>query len=151
MLTAKVGYTRTVGSNSYTAVLDGDIPATPDDPEVVLAKIGELFALAEEALNVEIERSRKQRSETAQRPVTAHATNAHPTRTEEAITTKQVQYLQNLAKKVGLSGAELDAEIAKAIGRRTTLRGLTKREAGRAIDALRNRPAIAEEVVTARE
>lgn len=60
MLRANVGLSRKISrdynSTGYSVNLDGEIPASVDDPEAVTAKIKELFSLAQEALAQEIDR-----------------------------------------------------------------------------------------------
>jgi hypothetical protein len=60
MLRANVGLSRKVSrdyqSTGYTVNLDGEIPFSPDDAEGVLEKVRELFDLAQEAMNREIDR-----------------------------------------------------------------------------------------------
>ena len=60
MLKANVGLSRKVSrdyqSSGYTVNIDGEIPFTPDDAEGVLEKVRELFDLAQEALNREVDR-----------------------------------------------------------------------------------------------
>lgn len=60
MLRANVGLSRKLSrdyqSTGYTINIDGEIPFTPDDAEGVLEKVRELFDLAQEALNQEIDR-----------------------------------------------------------------------------------------------
>lgn len=65
----------------------------------------------------------------------------HPDRAlpvTSAATPKQLQYLQNLGKRKGLAGDDLDAVIAQAVGSPKKLGDLTKREAGAVIDRLSN-------------
>ena len=54
----------------------------------------------------------------------------------DAVTSKQVQFVFNLAKRHRLSNAQLEAQIEQIVGRRARVYDLTKREAGRLIDAL---------------
>ncbi len=62
MLKATVSLSRKLSqdynSTGFTVSLDGEIPFPPSDREGVLEKVSELFDLAEEALNREIEESR---------------------------------------------------------------------------------------------
>ena len=62
MLKANVGLSRKVSrdyqSSGYTVNIDGEIPFTPDDAEGILEKVRELFDLAQEALNREVDRDR---------------------------------------------------------------------------------------------
>jgi len=67
MLRANVGLSRKVSrdyqSTGYTINIDGEIPFSPDDAEGVLEKVRELFDLAQEALNREIDRDQGQRGD----------------------------------------------------------------------------------------
>ena len=60
MLRANVGLSRKVSrdynSTGFSVNLDGEINAPPSDPEGVIEQVKELFDLAEEALNQQIER-----------------------------------------------------------------------------------------------
>jgi hypothetical protein len=60
MLRANVGLSRKISrdyqSTGYTVNIDGEIPFSADDPEGVLEKVRELFDLAQEALDREIDR-----------------------------------------------------------------------------------------------
>jgi hypothetical protein len=62
-------------------------------------------------------------------------TNA-PSPAPEPATPKQLQYLQTLGKRKGLSRDELDAVIARVVGAAREAGELTKREAGAVIDHL---------------
>jgi hypothetical protein len=77
MLRANVGLSRKVSrdyqSTGYTVNIDGEIPFLPDDAEGVLEKIRELFDIAHEALDREIDRDQGdaaigRRDETPQTP-----------------------------------------------------------------------------------
>jgi hypothetical protein len=59
-----------------------------------------------------------------------------PSSTPEPATPKQLQYLQTLGKRKGLSRDELDAVIARVVGAAKEAGELTKREAGAVIDHL---------------
>jgi hypothetical protein len=64
MLKATVGLSRKISrdynSTGYSVNLDGEIPVSVDDAQAVVEKVRELFSLAEEALNREIERENGQ-------------------------------------------------------------------------------------------
>ena len=77
MLRANVGLSRKVSrdyqSTGYTVNIDGEIPFLPDDAEGVLEKIRELFDIAHEALDREVDRDQGdavigRRDETPQTP-----------------------------------------------------------------------------------
>lgn len=164
MLKANVGLSRKISrdfqSTGYSVNVEGEILATADDPEMVLGRIRELFSLANEALDLEIDRDQSEQSigrrdedpkpppqpparsngrreasppEQRQQPA---ASNGNGSRTDEPITNKQAQFLHGLAKRHRLSAADLDAQIEQVVGRRAKVYDLTKREAGKVIDAL---------------
>ncbi|HMO35604.1 MAG TPA: hypothetical protein PKA06_06140 [Gemmatales bacterium] len=60
MIRANVGLSRKISreyqSTGYSINIEGDVAVSADDTEATLAKVAELFQLAEEALNVEIDR-----------------------------------------------------------------------------------------------
>lgn len=64
MLRANVGLSRKISrdynSTGYSVNLDGEIPFPVDDPDAILEKVKELFNLAEEALNREIDRDQSE-------------------------------------------------------------------------------------------
>lgn len=66
MLKANVGLSRKVSrdyqSTGYSINIDGEIPFSPDDAEGVLEKIRELFGLAQEAIDREIDRDQGEMS-----------------------------------------------------------------------------------------
>ena len=156
--------TRDYNSTGYGVSIEGEIAATPDDHEGVLGRVKELFALAEEALAIEIDRDQGEdaigrRDERPTKPAPAHTNangtngpvnqprrndqptgNGQPTSngqpTEDKITDKQTKFVFNLAKRQRLSNTQLESEIERVVGRRARVYDLTKREAGRVIDAL---------------
>lgn len=160
MLKAVVGLSRKItrdyNSTGYSVNIEGEIVATPDDHEGVLGRVKELFALAEEALAVEIDRDQgedsigrrdEQRPQPA--PATTNGTNgkagtqhrheqppSNGQASEDKITDKQVKFVFNLAKRQRLSNTQLENQIEQTIGRRARVYDLSKREAGRLIDAL---------------
>jgi hypothetical protein len=163
MLKASVGLSRKLSrdynSAGYSVTLEGEITGTPDDPETVLGRIQELFSLAEEALTTEIDRDQGEqrlggRDEESASPRAGTPTAAAPTQPDpprqqrgtgtasgtsagdDAVTSKQVQFVFSLAKRHRLSNAQLEAQIERLVGRRVRVEDLTKREAGRLIDAL---------------
>ena len=157
MLRASVSLSRKVShdltSSGYVVTLAGEVPHPPDDAEAVLEKVSELFHLAEEALAVEIERDRRRHpdpgdaptrlppSATTSRqpeplPINRPAASNGPTASADVATPKQLQFLQNLAKRKGLARDGLDAVIGQLLGSAKRTAELTKREAGRVIDHL---------------
>lgn len=154
MLRASVSLSRKVSREfdtaGYTVTLDGEIPHPPDDPEAVLEKVSELFHLAEEALAAEIERDQGRQPrpsvEAATPPPAKSNAGRDPLPTNrpassnganpQSATPKQLQFLQNLGKRKGLSRDDLDAAITQVLGSAKRTGELTKREAGQVIDHL---------------
>lgn len=160
MLKAVVGLSRKItrdyNSTGYSVNIESEIAVTPDDHEGVLGRVKELFALAEEALAIEIDRDQGEdaigrRDERSHQPAPANtnATNGKATpqhrneqppangqAAEDKITDKQVKFVFNLAKRQRLSNNELESQIERVTGRRVRVYDLTKREAGKLIDAL---------------
>jgi hypothetical protein len=157
MLRASVSLSRKVShdfnSSGYTVTLDGEVPHSPDDAEAVLEKVSELFHLAEEALAAEIERDQKHppapkdapppttptRSHRAEPlPMNRPASSSGSAPSPNTATPKQLQFLQNLGKRKGLSRGDLDGVIAQVLGSAKPTGELSKREAGQVIDHLTN-------------
>lgn len=157
MLRASVSLSRKVShdfnSSGYTVTLDGEVPHPPDDPEAVLEKVSELFHLAEEALAAEIERDQKHQPDLKDAPTPTTPTRSHraeplpmnrpassngSTPSPNTATPKQLQFLQNLGKRKGLSRDDLDGVIAQVLGSAKRTGELSKREAGQVIDHLTN-------------
>lgn len=160
MLKANVGLsrklTRDYNSTGYAVNIEGEILATPGDPEAVLGRIKELFSLAQEALAVEIDRDQGEQNiashdEEPAKPATNGPANPEPSPPspkrgngapagnksgDDPVTNKQVQFVFNLAKRHRLSAVQLESEIEQIVGRRSRVYDLTKREAGQVIDAL---------------
>ena len=157
MLIASVSLSRKVShdfnSSGYTVTLDGEVPYPPDDAEAVLEKISELFHLAEEAIATEIERDQQSlpdrknpaippppppvkspRAEPLPMNRPALSNGSHPS--PNTATPKQLQYLQNLGKRKGLSRDDLNGVIAQVLGSAKRTGELSKREAGQVIDHL---------------
>lgn len=170
MLRANVGLSRKVSrdyqSTGYTVNLDGEIAASPDDAEAVLERVRELFDLAHEALNAEIDRdqgeqaiARRDEEPPAQdsggndapangradRPAKAPAPRRGPppdsgkeAASDDAATNKQVQFLLTMSKRFKLSSQHFEARIAEIVGRRCGVYDLTKKEAGLVLDNFTN-------------
>jgi len=161
MLKANVGLSRKVSENynstGFSLNLEGEINATLDDPESVIERIRELYDLADEALQRQVEAHTgdsaiASRDAEPQPPRNGHSngrpapeSNGHAARngqqderppTGEPATNKQVQFLSTLGKRQKLFGAKLEGFIEETIGRRCTPYDLTKKEAGAVIDAL---------------
>ena len=156
MLRASVSLSRKVShdfnSSGYTVTLDGEVPHQPDDAEAVLEKISELFHLAEEALATEIERDQSRKPDPKDPapplpppvkspraeplPMNRPASSNGSTPSPSSATPKQLQFLQNLGKRKGLSRDDLDGVIAQVLGSAKRTCDLSKREAGQVIDHL---------------
>lgn len=166
MLKANVGLSRKLSedyqSTGFSLNLEGEINASLDDPQSVVERIKELYDLAEEALDQQIDRYQSNsaiasRDQDHPMPNKGHqadgSTNGHaPPRnghqngkpaTAEPASDKQVQFLQTLAKRRKLFGAELEGFIGEFLGRRCSPNDLSKKEAGMVIDALNSEEAVA--------
>lgn len=154
--------TRDYNSTGYGVSIEGEILAPLDDPETVVARIQELFHLAQNALATEIDRdqsedsiARRDEEPVNRQPGTnppgparptapapqptqpSHPANHHSSKNlSDGVTPKQVQFIQNLAKRQRLSTADLEAIIRDTLGHASTLHQLAKKEAGLVIDAL---------------
>lgn len=167
MLKANVGLSRMLSGNDqstgFSLNLEGEINASLDDPQSVVERIKELYDLAEEALDQQIDRYQSLTaiaSRDRDHPMPNRdghqadgSTNGHaPPRnghqngkpaTAEPASNKQVQFLQTLAKRRKLFGAKLEGFIGEVLGRRCSPNDLSKKEAGTVIDALNSEEAIA--------
>lgn len=163
MLRANVGLSRKISrdyqSTGYTVTVEGDIPASPDQPDEILKHIHRLFRLAEDSLSKEIDRDQgeqaigrhdEERPEQSRddrngdgpstdrgRPPQPNGSprpqnNGQP----EPATNKQVQYMLSLAKRQGLSKVQLEDRIAEILGQRLTVYQVSKKEAGQIIETL---------------
>ena len=167
MLRVNVGLSRKLSkdynSTGYSINLEGEVTAPVSDPEGVVEQVKEMFDLAEEALNVQVERSQSidaiashdtqpqgQRRSAGDGNGNGHQAPRQEQRQEapgsqggngreqEPATNKQIQYLQGIAKKQKLSSAQLEKKIAEILGRPVGVYDLSKQSAGVVIDALTN-------------
>jgi hypothetical protein len=166
MLRANVGLSRKLSkdynSTGFSINLDGEITAPPSDAEAVIEQVKELFDLAEEALNQQIDRSQSESAiashdEEPRQPATdsrngnGHSgdngsqppKNNRPPQNgngqdEQPATNKQIQYLLGIGKRQKLSTPQLEKKIAEILGRPVGVYDLTKQAAGVVIDALTN-------------
>jgi hypothetical protein len=164
MLKANVGLSRKItrdyNSSGYSVNIEGEITAPVDDAEAVVARIHELFHLAEEALQVEIDRDQGEAAigRRDEEPQARHPANqpvperppqpAQPARPQqpsnhqarqgnnEPATPKQLSFISNLAKRQRLSQVQLEGIIHTALNRPCTLQQLSKRDAGAVIESL---------------
>lgn len=152
---------RDYNSTGFSLNLERELCVGTDDPEVLIEKIKEVYDLAEEALNQQIERYEAD-SAIASRDEAPAQRNEHrhnganrlpPSNPEpeqrpkqetgnghapngDAATNKQVQYLLNLGKRHGLTPPQLEGRIESILGKRIGVYDLTKKEAGDVIDVL---------------
>lgn len=172
MLRATVSLSRKISrdynSTGYTVSLDGEIPFQTSDSEGVLEKVNELFNLAQEALNVEIDRDQGndaigRRDQEPPKPTNnGHTTsgnttngyakpntppamtnrtvssNGNNTGSPDAATPKQIQFLQSMAKRHKLNDRQLENRISDVLGRTCGINQLNKKEAGLVLDTLTN-------------
>ena len=170
MLTVNVGLSRKVSrdynSTGFSVNLEGEVCAPLDDPEMVVEKIKELYDLAEESLNQQLERHEGEsaiasrdsvRSRPAHPPSQRSNGNGQSTQSRSQsppprngngharngnggdfapATNKQIQYLLTLGKRQGLTTPQLEQRVAEIIGRKVGLYDLTKDEAGIVLDEL---------------
>jgi len=152
MLKVNVGLSRKLSkdfqSTGFSVNIEGEVTALTSDPETVVEQVKELYDLAEEALDQQIERSRSVDSLAArdeERPSrsTTQSNGRNQTRrsgdTEtngEPATEKQVNYLLTIGKRQRLSTAKLETKITDIIGQEIGIYDLTKRQAAQAIDGL---------------
>lgn len=164
MLRANVGLSRKLSkdynSTGYSINLDGEITASVSDPEAVIEQVKELFDLAEETLNQQVDRAQSEaaiashdaepsqqipnRIENDSHQVHGHG-NATKTATspkndndldDPPATNKQLQYLLSIGKRRKLSTTQLEMQIAEILGRPVAVYELSKQAAGVVIDAL---------------
>jgi hypothetical protein len=159
MLKANVGLSRKLSkdynSTGFSLNLDGEINATLDDPEAVIERIRELYNVAEEALQRQID-EHQNISAVAAREADPQSEPSHGRSNGsgnghsalrnghqngksgggDPASNKQVQFLQTLAKREKLYGQKLEGLIEEITGRRCTPYDLTKGEAGQVIDHL---------------
>lgn len=171
MLKVNVGLSRKVSrdynSTGFSVNLEGEVCVPLDDPEGVVEKIKELYDLAEESLNQQVERyegesaiaSRDEapsarndpppsQSSTGNRRGKGYERRSAPTqngngprRTNDdggftPASNKQISYLNNLAKRQGLTTPQLRQRVAEIVGREVDLYDLSKSEAGIVLDEL---------------
>lgn len=171
MLKVNVGLSRKLSrdynSTGFSIHLEGEVCVPLDEPELIAAKIQELYDLAELSLNEQIERH--DGTELASIPTTnapprgsetngriSHSSRpANPTpptnpgnRNGDAgksdfipATNKQIQFLMTLGKRQGWTKPQLEKEVSGMIGRTAGVYDLSKQEAGLVLDRLSGDPA----------
>ena len=164
MLRVNVGLSRKLSkdynSTGFSINLDGEVTAPSSDAEAVIEQVKELFDLAEETLNRQIERHESD-SAIASRdeepavtngrqngyPRNGTRPNGEPTRTQtatngsngkgdDAATDKQINYLLSIGKRSRLTTAQLEQRIEEVLGAAVGLYDLTKKDAAKVIDEL---------------
>jgi hypothetical protein len=171
MLRVNVGLSKKLSKNynstGYSVNIDGEVTAPPSDPEAVVEQVKEMFDLAEEVLDQQIDRSRSvdamasrdEAREESQPAVqggngsaavngngTQHArangnANGNDREEQPTATNKQVQYLLSIGKRQRLSTAQLEKRVEDILGRPVGIYDLSKQAAGLVIDALTNNAA----------
>ena len=163
MLKVNVGLsrklTRDYNSTGFSVNIEGEVTAPPNDAESVVAGVRELYDLAEEALDLQIERHQSEsaladhdREAPQRRPSNGNgrrfsngSNGNHQSRTAEArrsqqepeaATQKQMNYLLSLSKHPWLSTLQLEQRIEDILGQAVGVYDLTKREAAQVIDEL---------------
>lgn len=161
MLRVNVGLSRKVSkdfnSTGYSINLDGEITAPVSDSEAVVEQVKEFFDLAEEALDLQIQRSQgddamASRDEPkAQEPSNGHESGAEVSPPlprhdrgrqngngwkDEPATNKQIQFLLNLGQQQKLSKRQLQDRVTEILGFECDLYELSKRDAGTVLEAL---------------
>lgn len=164
MLKVNVGLSRKLTKNydstGFSLNLEGEVCVPLDDPEGVVEKIKELYDLAEESLNQQVERyegdsSIAIRNETppsrpsngngrgngyGRRANPAQKGNGNQRNGNDAgftpASNKQISFMTNLAKRQGLTTPQLQKRVAEIVGREVDLYDLSKSEAGIVLNEL---------------
>ncbi len=158
MLRVNVGLSRKLSkdfcSTGYAINLDGEITAAISDAEAVVEQVKELFDLAEEALDQQIQREQgtdelagrdgyRRNEDLPQSGPDRRAEsngqsqqNGQNHQNGDLATNKQVKYLLDIAKQQKLTTLQLEERIAAIMGYQVGVYDLTKKAAGTVIDAL---------------
>jgi len=150
MLKVNVGLSKKLSkdfnSNGYSINVEGEVSSVLSDPEAVIEEVKQLYDFAEEALALQIDRSRGTAAIASrdEQPTNGngqrtngngnHRTNGNDQ--PELATNKQVQYLLSIGKRQRLSTIELEHRITEILNRKVGIYQLSKREAGQVIDML---------------
>lgn len=155
---------RDFNSTGFSINIEGEVLTDLSDAEATLVRIQEYYDVAEESLARQIERHESDTAiasrdepvatsnELPQSPqrqaLNAPSTPSMPPspasaqpqpRTSpeppEIATNKQIQFLLNLGKRLGLATPKLEERIAEVLGRRVGLYELSKRDAGIVLDS----------------
>jgi len=171
MLRVNVGLSRKMSkdynSTGFSINLDGEVTASVTDPEAVIEQVKELFDLAEEALDREVQQyqsdsafaghdhgpangnghsqgtcgngfDRHPRSGKANGRPQPSPPSRESQQGPEAATEKQINYLLNIGKRNRLSTLQLEQRVEKILGQKIGVYDLTKQGAAAVIDALAN-------------
>ena len=168
MLKVNVGLSKKLthdyNSTGFSVNIEGEVAAPPNDAEGVVNGIKELYDLAEEALDLQIDRARGESAlashdeQSSHRPTQGNgrhhgngsngqsershqrAGNGQRQSEPEAATQKQLNYLLSIGKRNRLSTIELEQRIEGILGEQVGVYDLTKREAAQVIDELTSEP-----------
>ena len=154
---------RGYNSSNYSVSIEADIPANADQADEVQRHLRRLFQLAQQSLDREIDRDQAEQAVGRRDEEPASNGRHQPPQNDrgyqpngngqgsngqsgngqqaEPASHKQINYIHNLAKKQSLSKQQLDGVIQSVIGQVVAVDQLTKREAGRVIEALTNNTA----------
>ena len=160
MLKVNVGLSRKLSkdynSEGFSINVEGEVSAPVNDPQAVVEQVKELYDFAEESLAQQIERAQSTAaiaSRDEEPRAASHEGNgrhAYPEnnrrtspngngqKPSEPATNKQVQFLLSIGKRMRLSTAALEKEIAEILGREVGLYDLTKKDAAAVLDQLTN-------------
>lgn len=170
MLKVNVGLSkklsRDYNSTGFSVNLEGEITAAANDSDAIIQQVKELFDLAEESLDQQVQRTQSisaQASHDAEpehNPGTnghsrngqpsngyagnGHGMNGHNSRTphddrpSEPATNKQIQYLLSIGKRQRLSTVQLEHQVRDILRKQVGIYELTKKEAAKVIDTLTN-------------
>lgn len=163
MLRVNVGLSRKLSkdynSTGFSINLDGEITAPVSDPKAVIEQAGELYDLAEEILDLQVDRhtsvaaiashdaqpqgQRQQagngnghegpKQERRHEAPQSQGGNGHG---QEAATNRQIQFLLNLGKQKRMSKRQLEGRVAEILGFQCDIYQLTKRDACVVLDNL---------------
>lgn len=157
MLKVNVGLSRKLSkdynSEGFSINLEGEVSAAVNDPQAVVEQVKELYDLAEEALAQQIERTQSTAAiasrdeeprsaghegngrrvpENNRRP----SSNGNGHKPDDPATNKQIQYLLSIGKRMRLSTAALEKEVAEILGKEVGLYDLSKKDAAVVLDQL---------------
>ncbi len=147
MLKANVGLSHKASKNyqstGFSVNLEGEVTASVSDPNAVIEQVKELFDLAEEALDQQIDRSRGIDAVAGRDEDTSHnrqngsaSNGSNGSQQDEPATEKQIDFLLKIGKQERLTAARLEAKVAEILGYEVGIYDLSKRQAGQVLDEL---------------